>query len=685
MKRLKILLYIEQLSTVSPHSIERLSSLTSVLMSDEKVALDILPGSPMSKEAQASLSTNQKITWLPNGNVSKEMEDETATDISNKISELENKSNYHIIILHGKEIMSLALCDKYKQKVIPFLIDKNYQYSELEKVSKNFPAVFVESYKMKHLLLQTTDLLEDKVILIPPIIDDILSKPEFCNRYFSLLYKGKLSNEIISIFQTTKRKQTLFSMIILSNHLVKEREKLSFLNRYRKIKGLTAIENDSPEKFNRLIYESDLGYLFDYSSTSNYEQRETLKELLAFSIQGKPVIVNRNAQFEEILGEDYPLFAGSLQESKEKIILAFRNQEIYKIASERCFKASFRYQFSHVSNYILKKLWNFNQEKETILFAGHDFKFLKDYIAFCERSQLNVLIDKWSSHNVHNLEESQQLMQKADAIFCEWGLGNAVFYSNHRLPGQQLFIRVHRQELETNYLENVNYKNVTNVIAISPYIFEEFNRLKKIPRDKLILIQNMVDIKKYQQPKKENITHNLGIIGILPKLKRIDRVIDIFDKLWKKDKRYKLFIKGKLPEELPWLKNRKTEMEYFTEVFDKINDSPWKDHVFFDGHGDDVAEWLTNINYMLSTSDIESFHLAPMEGMASGATPIVFNWPGADTIYPKEFIVNNIDEAVELIVKLTKEDKKKDNNFLPIVEKYDISNINERLNKLIFK
>ncbi|QGS69577.1 glycosyltransferase [Oceanobacillus sp. 143] len=172
-------------------------------------------------------------------------------------------------------------------------------------------------------------------------------------------------------------------------------------------------------------------------------------------------------------------------------------------------------------------------------------------------------------------------------------------------------------------------------------------------------------------------------MGILPKLKRIDRAIQIFEKLWEKDKRFKLFIKGKLPEDLPWLKNRKAEMDYFTEVFDRMNDAPWKDHIIFDGHGDNVAEWLTNINFMLSTSDIESFHLAPMEGMASGATPIVFTWPGSDTIYPKEFIVDEVDEAVELILKLTEKDTGSGKNFLPIVEKYDKPNIIERLNELI--
>jgi hypothetical protein len=44
---------------------------------------------------------------------------------------------------------------------------------------------------------------------------------------------------------------------------------------------------------------------------------------------------------------------------------------------------------------------------------------------------------------------------------------------------------------------------------------------------------------------------------------------------------------------------------------------------------------------VLSTSDDESFHLAPAEGMASGAVPALLNWPGAETIYDPHWIHAN--------------------------------------------
>ena len=43
--------------------------------------------------------------------------------------------------------------------------------------------------------------------------------------------------------------------------------------------------------------------------------------------------------------------------------------------------------------------------------------------------------------------------------------------------------------------------------------------------------------------------------------------------------------------------------------------------------GPDVGTWLRRIGFILSTSDDESFHLAPAEGMASGAVPVIRSWP----------------------------------------------------------
>jgi hypothetical protein len=55
---------------------------------------------------------------------------------------------------------------------------------------------------------------------------------------------------------------------------------------------------------------------------------------------------------------------------------------------------------------------------------------------------------------------------------------------------------------------------------------------------------------------------------------------------------------------------------------------------------------------VLSTSDDESFHVAPAEGMASRAVPVVRHWPGAETTYQQEWIHRTPAEMAEAIADL---------------------------------
>ena len=74
-----------------------------------------------------------------------------------------------------------------------------------------------------------------------------------------------------------------------------------------------------------------------------------------------------------------------------------------------------------------------------------------------QKKQYNVLLDKWSGYKTHNKRISLELLGKADIIFCEWSLGNIVFYSKYKKPHQKLYVRIHRFESSENYWNNQIY------------------------------------------------------------------------------------------------------------------------------------------------------------------------------------------------------------------------------------
>lgn len=705
MKRLKILLYGDQNLNMMDGSAIWLTSVANILTADDRVDLSILLKLPIKRNHVISnINKLDEIELIDpferfNPKYFANPLKLEVDDAGKIIESLDEEENYDLIIMRGKGITEVSLQKEYGTKVIPYITDfDHYNVSKEDEllfngISQTCPNIFVQTNDMKYMLSQTYGLNKEKIIVLPPVVSDITRKPSFEVENFSFIYTGKFAEgwmieELLDAYDAVREQLNSVTLNIAGDKFqgaLSER-KDEIIDRFNTTPGINWVGAVSRADSMELIQHSDIGYAYRSSDIDNDRSLELSTKFLEYGINGKPIIVRRTKQYESMLGKDYPLFANSLAELKEKLVLAFTNKEIYKLAAERCYSASLDYQFSNVSKAILDRLWEFNTEKQTILFAGHDFKFIKWYIEWCEKhSGYNVLIDKWTGHNAHDADRSLELLKQADIIFCEWGLGNSEFYSNNKLRGQKLYIRVHRQELETHYLDNVDYHNVTNVIAISPHIYEEFHRIKKIPRRKMKLIPNMVDVEKFNVAKNQNINYNLGMLGILPQLKRLDRAVEIIEKLWNIDQRYTLHIKSKFPQDLPWLKNRPEEMKYYNDLFEKIENAPWKDNVIFYQHGDDVADWFKNINFTLSTSDIESFHLAPMEGMASGTIPIVFNWPGANTMYPKEYIVSSVDDAVNLIVQHTETEQHILDKFRSYVQKYDKQTTINKLNQLIFQ
>ncbi|SNT76888.1 glycosyltransferase [Paracoccus seriniphilus] len=299
-----------------------------------------------------------------------------------------------------------------------------------------------------------------------------------------------------------------------------------------------------------------------------------------------------------------------------------------------------------------RRAMKFSKDKKKILIAGHDLKFAKFIMSAIEqRDDLELLVDQWRGHNNHDQEQSLRLLNQADTVFCEWGLGNAVWYSRHKKAGQKLVVRVHAQELRTRHLDQCLHENIDNYIFVSPYYFELMISEFSLCREKCKMVFNMVDTSLLDKPKLPNARFHLGMIGDVPQSKRLDRALDIFEKLYLSDKRYRLFVKGKRPEDYPWMhsKAKAEEMQFYRAQYQRIVDSGWQDCVIFDGYGP-IDEWFQKVGWILSVSDHESFHLSVAEGMASGAYPVILNWPGAETIYPPMVIEETIDGAVNTIL-----------------------------------
>jgi len=295
--------------------------------------------------------------------------------------------------------------------------------------------------------------------------------------------------------------------------------------------------------------------------------------------------------------------------------------------------------------------------KRRFLINGYDLKFITPLIPYLEKTY-NVKVDEWTGHDAHNKKRSDEMAQWADIIWCEWLLGNAVFFSNKKNDNQRLVIRAHRFEITRNFGQHINYDNVDLVFAVGQYYYDAFMKTFKISESKMRLLPNYVEETIYSTNKAPDYKYHIGLVGILPARKGLHRGLELLQLLHKQDKQYKLFILGQNPKEVSWINNNPTESKYFDECYQYIKNHNLTSDVVFCGHKD-RKDLYEDIGYVLSLSDDdvpESFHLSPAEGAVSGSMGLVRPWPGAEYIYPRDFIHDTLDDMANEIIRATKDD-----------------------------
>lgn len=289
-----------------------------------------------------------------------------------------------------------------------------------------------------------------------------------------------------------------------------------------------------------------------------------------------------------------------------------------------------------------------------ILFAGHLLHFLHPFLEYLRaRSGYSVSIDHWEGHSGHDEATSRMLVEAAEVVFCEWCLGNAVWYSRRKVEDQRLVVRLHRQEFygraRRRYLSSVDWGAVDAAIVIAPIYKELLARLTGLKPARIHFVPNLFETGRFDRRKATGALHRLGLVKY-GRRKRPDLALEILEELVRRDSRFSLRLVGKRPEEVPWIWDRPEEREPVLSFLASVERSPCRASVVFDPYTGDMPRWFSGIGFVLSTSDNEGSHQAVAEGMASGCVPVIRNWPGADRLYPRRFIFSTTDEAVQLVL-----------------------------------
>ena len=166
--------------------------------------------------------------------------------------------------------------------------------------------------------------------------------------------------------------------------------------------------------------------------------------------------------------------------------------------------------------------------------------------------------------------------------------------------------------------------NSDAVTSVSESLKEDTLRLFDIKKE-IHVVPNFIDIEKYNNPfsecQRDLIAHKdekiITHISNLRKVKRVDNVIEIFDRILKK-KPARLIIVGEGPEKKP--------MKQLCEEKGIL------DKVLFVGNSHEVDKILCFSDLFILPSEHESFGLVALEAMASGVPVISSNAGGLSEV-----------------------------------------------------
>lgn len=411
------------------------------------------------------------------------------------------------------------------------------------------------------------------------------------------------------------------------------------------------------EAVGELMAACDLGACW---RTERYDgSLELSTKALEYAAAGLPVLLNPTRINRLVFGDDYPLYAATPAEFSERLAAALDDPRVYARAAERAFDVCRSYTFAAVAERLRPYLAEHAPARARprrrplrVLFAGHDFKFCREIMGHLERRpDCLVRADRWGGHDHHDERASAELLRWADVVWCEWCLGNAVWYSARVRPAQRLIVRVHRQELTTAFPARVSWAGVSHLVFIAGHVRAA---LRERLGDVLAgvdtrLIYNTFDCAALARPKTAGAERRLGLLGCCPRLKHPRLAAEIVGHLRAHDPRWTLVLAGHPPQHYPWLWERPEERAYYEAFEAYVAASGLERHIVRQAWTDDTAEWYRGVGYILSCSDLEGSHQAVAEGMAAGCVPVVRRWPGAAELYPRALLFDTAAEAAELI------------------------------------
>jgi len=289
-----------------------------------------------------------------------------SADVLDLIEKLDHEQPFDVILLRSYALCRLAaerprLAGRLWSAYIlePERDLRSRQHLDtLARITDASARVLVQSEEMRALLESVVPSVGDKAILLPPAIPSDAPRPDSGRIVPRLLYTGKFSPLypvplMIEIFRDLRATHPDLEFHVAGDKFHRTPEATEW------VLGLERALSDTPglvwhggisrAAVERVLASGGIGLnLWDQRHDLPMNNLVLSTKTLDYCAVGLPIILNRTASHEAMLGRDYPLFVTSLDETRGLLERLLTDADLYRRAAERTWSASRAFTYPEV-------------------------------------------------------------------------------------------------------------------------------------------------------------------------------------------------------------------------------------------------------------------------------------------------------------------------------------------------
>jgi glycosyltransferase involved in cell wall biosynthesis len=296
------------------------------------------------------------------------------------------------------------------------------------------------------------------------------------------------------------------------------------------------------------------------------------------------------------------------------------------------------------------------------------------------RYHVRVLPEFWTDFPLGRLRRLvnrmalKAMMLRSDVLFVEWAS-----YPLLALPSRGMGVFPHRCKVVTrlhgrelyHWATEIDWHKVDKIIFVSQYLKDEFCRTFSEHSHKAALVENGVDIERFNAPLRP-FQGKIGMLGRIHSEKRVyDAILSLAEVL--RDSDLHLYLGGGLPEPPCG------DVTYWVALHRIVGKLKLESKVTFCGHIQEPEVWFRDIDIFVSNSFFEGQQVALLEAMASRCYCLAHFWDGVEAVLPPENIFttpNDLQRKLTAFLELPEEEKQRQQERLrAIVEERHNSNM----------